>query len=58
MHIPAILVMLQDHQPVGEEGYNGILWMNGVQALLRATTVGFPLREGAWLRVWTWLATR
>ena len=60
MHVPAVLVMLlrNDHQPAGKEGYNGILWMKGVQALLRATTVETLLRKGAWFRVWTWLATR
>ena len=60
LHVPAVLVMLlrDDHQPAGKEEYNGILWMNGVQALLRATTIETLLRKGAWLRVSTWLATR
>lgn len=59
MHVPAVLVtLLQDDQPAGKAGYNGTLWMNGVQALLRATTIEIPLEKGAWLRVWIWLATR
>ena len=60
LHVPAALVMLlrDDNKPGGKEGYSGILWMNGVQALLRATTIENPSRKGAWLRVSTWLATR
>ena len=44
MHVPAVLAMLlrDDRQPAGEEGFNGILWTNGVQALLRATTIETP----------------